>query len=174
MKNPKNGSGGFQKYLRKIFLVSIPLLLLQPVFGAQEHNVIVRGGWTNPIDSNNLISGAGSNLVNTYQSGVKTTTLTITGCKNNNDAWQVYVNRSDINWPINFVLYIKRTGVGDGTEGATVNGGLSFQAVNAAETFFLSGTGNRHNIPIQYQLSGVSLQTGPNNYSAGVIFTVIP
>jgi hypothetical protein len=171
-------SGNSQKttlslYIKKFGWLLIPVLLLQPVFGAQGHNIIVMGGWMNPINSSNLISGAGSNLVNSYQSDGSASNLSIIGGQKS-EAWQVYINRSVVNWPANFVLYVKRTGAGDGIEGINVSGGLSFQAVTAAKTFLFSGTGNVHHIPIQYQLSGVSLETSPNNYNTSVIFTVIP
>jgi hypothetical protein len=174
MKDYNRRLDGFPKRPIKIFLILMPLLLLQPVYGAQDHNITVMGGWTNPIDSTDLISGAGSHLTNSYQSGINATILTITGNNKKNAVWQVYVSRSDMNWPSNFVLCVKRTGAGDGKEGTTINGGLSFIEVGAAKTLFFSGTGNHHNIPIQYQLSGVSLQTGPNNYNTGVVFTVTP
>ncbi len=156
-----------------IFWALVPVLSFQPVFGAEQHNIIVMGGWTNPIHSANLASGAGSNLVNTYQSDAGATTLSIVGGKKD-AVWQVYINRSEMNWPSGFMLYVRRTGPGDGTEGVTVRGGLSFQVVNSAKTLLCSGTGNVRCIPVQYQLSGVSLATAPNNYVSGVVYTVIP
>ena len=160
-------------YFKRIFWVLLPLLLMQPVFGAHGYTIIVMGGWTHPIDSGNLISGAGSNLLNTYQSDTRATTLSVIG-GNKNQAWQVYIECSEMNWPVGFQLAVKRTGAGDGKEGITVRGGLSFQNVNSAKTLFLTGTGDVHSIPVQYQLSGVSLGTSPNHYNTGVIFTVVP
>jgi hypothetical protein len=156
-----------------IFGFVMALLICQLVLGAQEPHMIVMGGWINPIDSANLISGAGSNLVNTYQSDAGATTLSIVGGEKD-QAWQIYINRSEMNWPSNFVLYVRRTGPGDGTEGSTVRGGLSFQVVNSAKTLLCSGTGKVHHIPLQYQLSGVSLTTNPGNYNLGIVYTLIP
>ena len=131
------------------------------------------GSWTNPIHSANLVSGAGSDLENTYQSDANATTLSILdGPKDG--AWQVYISRADMNWPVNFTLSVKRTGAGSGTEGKTVRGGLPFQTVNAAKTLFFTGIGPVLHIPVQYQLSGVSLRTSPNVFNTGVTFTVIP
>ena len=168
--SPKNAAGNC---LAIILGVLIPVLSFQPVFGAEQHNIIVMGGWTNPVNSANLASGAGSNLVTTYQSEAGATTLSIVGGKKD-AVWQVYINRSEMNWPSSFVLYVRRTGPGDGKEGVTVRGGLSFQVVNSARILLCSGTGDVRYIPIQYQLSGVSLATDPNHYVSGVVYTVIP
>ncbi len=81
------------------------------------------------------------------------------------------VRRSDTLWHGNLVLSVRRTGNGSGSRAPI--GGETYQAVSLADTTFYSGAGNHANVPVQFMISGVSVQVPPNSYSTTVTFTVV-
>jgi len=128
------------------------------------------GGWNLIIDSSHLTGGPGSDLTSTYVSGTNATDIDINNTRAKD--WQVYINRADTNWPSEFTLYAQRTSAGDGS--GIINGGTGYQEITTSQVLFLSGTKNRSNIFIQYQLTGVSISIPPGSYSTTVIYTVTP
>lgn len=133
-------------------------------------SITAAGGWTQTIDAVNLTAGAGSDLNSTYTSLNNATIIDIGGAGNNN--WRVDVRKTDATWDGNFHIFVRRTGDGSGPGPGTISGGTSFMEVTAIDTQFFSGSRNRSNVPVAYQLQGVSLNIGPNTYNTSVTFTV--
>lgn len=150
------------------FLILLLFLLLVK---AEAIDISTTGGWTQTINASNLVSGAGSNLTDTYESVTTATLLTISNTIDKNDNWRVDVKRTDSTWHGNFTLSVKRTtnGVGPGS----VSGGLSYIAIQTTDSQFFSGAGNKNNINLQYQLTGMSVSVAPQTYSTTITYTVV-
>ncbi|MGQ9809957.1 MAG: hypothetical protein ACUVQ7_01265 [bacterium] len=130
-------------------------------------DISASGGWTEVIDADDLVAGAGSNLIDQYQSAQDATTIDIS----NVEFYDVYVRKSDNNWNNDLILYIKRTGAGSG--GGNISGGTTFQEVTGTDSKFFSGYLARTGITVQYKLTGMSISISPDAYSTSVILTVV-
>jgi hypothetical protein len=121
---------------------------------------VTGSGWSENIDALNLLAGAGSNLIDTYQSAADAVQLNITATGN----WKVQVEKTDSTLPGGLHLYIRKTSTPEG----------SYQEVTDIDQDFLgvSGTGNT-NVNVQFKLTGVSIQVlPPGSYSATIQYTV--
>jgi hypothetical protein len=173
----RKGKGRIQ-YFRK-YCLGFTLFILIFILSVSDTEAAIKlsrsgTGWTQPIDSSNLISGAGSDLTSTYLSAIDATILSISNCKSDGDNWRIDVNRADTLWDsVNLTLSVLRTSDGTYNAGAMISGGTSFVPVNNTATTFFSGSGDHDNITIQYQLSGMSVITAPNNYRTVVTFTIV-
>jgi len=141
------------------------------VSGAGAIDIAVTGPWSLTIDEDDLIAGAGSDLISTYESNTDQVSIVISNTTGNDDNWRVDVRRTDTTWHSDFVLSIKRTG--DGTGGGSITDGTTYQQVGTTNSEMFSGAGDRSNIPIQLQLGGVSLQVAPDTYSTTITYTVV-
>jgi hypothetical protein len=130
------------------------------------------GGWNETVSESDLTSGAGSDLVGNYESTNDATNITISDCIGDSDNWRVDVRWVDEgSWHGDFALYVKRTS--DGAGSGSVSGGLSYIEITSTDVEFFSGAGDRSNIAIQYQLTGMSINVSPTNYNTTIIFTVV-
>lgn len=147
--------------MRKLFFTTfvflIALFLLFPGVSFAAIEITATGGWSETIDADDLISGAGSDLKSSYESEAEATLLTISGCVDDNDTWEVRVSRIDYNWP--FTLWVKTSGG-------------KYQAITASNSLLFSGAGNT-SIPLQYKLEGMSVQISPATYSTTITYTVV-
>lgn len=149
--------------MRKLFFTTfiflIALFLLFPGVSLAI-DISAEGVWSEIIDANDLVSGAGSDLKSSYESEAGATLLTISGCTDENDSWQVEVSRTDYNWSSKFVLYVRR-------------GEENYQAITTSNSTLFSGAGNTANIALQYKLEGMSVQVSPGTYSTTITYTVV-
>lgn len=144
-----------------VFLVLLPKEIL-------SLSVKVTGSWNETIDNMDLQGGAGSDLINSYESVSNVCDIDITGVPKDN--WRLDVSKVDIQWHPHFHLYVKRTS--DGTNGGGISGGTTYQEITDVYQTFFSGSDNIRNITIQYQLTGVSIQIPPNTYTTTIYYTV--
>jgi len=156
--------------VRLFFLAVLVLLFLTEAEGI---DISVTGGWSETVNETDLISGAGSNLVDTYESSTNASTINISNCIDDQDEWKLNVKRDDTGgWPISLILYVKRTS--DGTGGGSLSGGLSYTEISPTiDSQFFEGRGDRNNITVQYKLTGMSVSISSKNYSTTVVFTVV-
>lgn len=85
--------------------------------------------------------------------------------------WRVQISRQDINWHGNLQLYMRCTGEGIGT--GSINGINNYILLNTQPSDFLSGTESCNSIPIQYQITGLSVLLPVQTYSTNIVFTFI-
>lgn len=131
------------------------------------------GQWSLRIGIFNSQSGAGSDLVGSYESALGRHYLSVQGALDNSDNWRIDVSRSDANWPSAVDLFVRRIdSTGTGT-GVVENGGTTYQEVETIPTSFCYGRGNIFDVELQYKISGISLQVPPGVYTTSVIFTVV-
>ena len=139
---------------------------------AEAIDLSTTGGWSETINEFDLVSGAGSDLVDTYESATDATSMTISNCTGDSDNWRLDVRRiDDAGWHGDFTIYVKRTSDGEGT--GSVSGGLSYIEITTTDTQLFSGAGDRSNISIQYKLTGMSINVSPNTYGETITFTVV-
>ena len=151
------------KYPALIFLFSIISSdICQPV------SITVSGDWSETIDVSDLQSGAGSDLIDTYESASDQVDIDIN--IGGSGQWQVDVRKTDTNWHSNFQLSVVRTADGQGT--GNISGGTSYQEVTDTDQIFFEGSKNRTNIGAQLKLSGVSVQIPPDTYTTTIYYTV--
>jgi hypothetical protein len=140
-------------------------------YASMAVSITAIGGVSRTIDSSDLISGAGSDLRDTYESPSDATSIAILDCTGTAEAWRVDVSRSDVEWNSNLTLYLRRTsdGIGDGT----ILGGEEYQEVTSSINAFFSGEGDRQFIYVQYKLTGESVQIPRDQYISNITYTVV-
>ncbi len=154
---------------RALFLF-IPLWLLATK--SEAIDLSAAGGWGETVNASDLVAGAGTKLIDTYESLTDATYLAISDCTDDSDSWRVDARRVDEGgWYGDFTLYVERTS--NGTGNGSISGELSYVEINSIDTQIFSGTGDRSNITIQYKLTGMSINVSPSNYNTMVLFTVV-
>jgi len=133
-------------------------------------NITVTGSWSETIDASDLEAGAGSDLIDTYESIAGAVSISISGTTGPSDNWRVDVKKVDTNWDSSFHLYVRRTS--DGT-GGSVSGGTAYQEITDVDQSFFDGSDDVGGINIQLKLSGVSVQISPDSYITTVYYTVV-
>lgn len=130
-------------------------------------SITVTGNWPETIDSTDLQAGAGSNLIDTYESATDAVTIDISATAGD---WGLDVKKIDTNWHSNLHLHVQRTS--DGAGSGSISGGDAYQEVTDTDVPFFSGNGDRSNIKVQLKLTGVSIQVPPDIYTTAVYYTV--
>ncbi|MEA1987183.1 MAG: cohesin domain-containing protein [Candidatus Marinimicrobia bacterium] len=95
----------------------------------------------------------------------------ITGTANDADTWRVDIKRTDTNWHGDFILSFKR--VNDGNGSGSISGGTTYQIVTTSDQTFYTGAGDRSDIYLQNNLSGISYQIPPDTYITTIQLTII-
>lgn len=148
-----------------ILLPTVAAIFL--VTAAYAQDITATGGWTETIDTADLVSGAGSDLTDTHESGSGATTIGLT----HDGGWRVDVKRTDSVWHTDFTLYTQRTSEGSGS--GSISGGDAYQEITTTDGEFFTGSLDRSDITIQYRLTGMSVGAQPATYSTTVTFTVV-
>ncbi|MCK5584978.1 hypothetical protein KAJ02_02795 [Candidatus Bipolaricaulota bacterium] len=155
----------------RLFVASFLLIaLLLHTSAWSAPSISGAGSWILTIGSLDLIAGAGSEFVASYESAVDAVLLS----PNPNPqqlAYRVDVRRVDTAWHGNFVLWLKRSG--DGTGSGSISGGTTYLAVTTTDQSFFTGLDDRINIPIQLRLTVVSIQIPPGGYETTIFYTIV-
>jgi len=129
------------------------------------------GNWAETINAGDLVGGAGTDLNDQYTSASDQVAITISNTLDDNDNWRVDVRKSDTSWHNDLSVSVKRTDGGSGT--GAISGGTSFQTAGAVDAEFFNGRGDRSNVHVQLQVSGMSVSIPPATYSTSIVFTVV-
>ena len=138
---------------------------------ADAISIVVTGVWAEIVDKTDLQGEPGSSLHSTYESAADEVVIDITGTSGSSDNWRVDVRRSDTKWHEDLVLWVRRTGDGNG-DGA-ISDGTIYQQVTTTDTELFSGSGDRTTIDIQEKLTGVSTQMLADDYATTLTYTVV-
>ena len=168
--------------MRKFVLI----ILLISSFGGQAQTITATGSWT-PVVS--VITEAGNNYASTtIQSAPNQTLVSVSvpsivlGLFANH--YTVYVRRTDSgpNWnTAGLELWVRRTGDGAGGGSSLLGvsnifGGDAFQQITTGDQYFFEGnnfgTTPRTSIPLQYQITGVSVEVPVANYTTTITYTL--
>lgn len=156
----------FGKYLIFALLIITFLVLVYPQ-RAEATDISVSGSWSETINADDLIDGAGSDLLSTYQNSGGDISLTLSNGSSN---WRVDVKRSDTIWSSNFSLGVRRVSSGSG---GTVSGGTTYLTIRTIDSEFFTGSGSPSGIDLQLRLSGVSIAIPVDIYSTTITYTVV-
>ncbi len=130
----------------------------------------VEGNWNYAISP---IVEAGNDFSYEYTSNPAQVYLSATTSKgkgNGNFRWSFSIHKEDIFWDAALQLFVKRTGNGNG--GGFIQGGTAFQEISNNDNFFFSGKKSRADIPLQFQIQGVSVLIPSGNYATSVVYTL--
>jgi hypothetical protein len=131
-------------------------------------------GWTVSIASS--ITEAGSDYATTTSTSAANQTLLDLNLTKNTP-YTVMVHKIDTDWNNGLTLSSRRTGAGtSGSGGGTISGGLSYIALTGSPQVFFTGvagnSGRANNIPIQYQISGISVTIPVKTHITTVVYTI--
>ncbi len=123
------------------------------------------------------ITEAGSNYATNVMSAVDQTLIDLRAA-NNIFTFTISVHKLDTDWDNTLSVWVQRTGEGISSGGGTVStsGGLTYQQVTNSTLYFFSGTlpnnRRRRDVPIQYEIRGLSVLIPVKTYSTSIIYTV--
>lgn len=160
--------------MHRIVSVWIAMVMISFHISLRGQDIVVKGGWSLTVDESNLAGGAGTDLIDTYESDLEALEIRIRkgGLTKFDDwYWRVDVNKSDFNWHQDFRLDVRRTS--DGTGEGNISGGSAYREVTDSPDTFFSGSRNRSQIGVQLRLRGMSVSVPPDDYSTTVYYTVI-
>jgi len=152
------------------------LLLLLSYFLQAQHTLTVGGSnWTVAITP---ITEAGSNYTATYESATNQILLAASVPLLLGSGKVSVHYEANPTWNSALILNIRRTGNGTtGCVGCTISGGNNYQALTLTdiELFRINAilaVASYTNIPIQLQLTGVSVTVPAAAYNSRVVFTI--
>ena len=157
--------------LKKVIKYAVLLILLSLIctgHTCKAINIEVTGNWSETINAARLQAGAGSDLIDTYESAVDVAYIDISATTG---SWSIDIRKVDTNWHANFHLYVRRTSDGNGS--GSISGGSSYQEITDTDQSFFGGNRARSYVDLQLRLTGVSIQVPPDIYTTTVYYTVI-
>ena len=115
------------------------------------------------------LTGAGGSDIGESETAVNEKELDVRNPTNN---WRIDISKTDILWDPNIIIYVRRTGDGDGV--GPFSGGLVYQEITDIDTTFFSGTGASDNIPLQFKYGGnyASLGVATGLYETTITYTI--
>lgn len=157
-------------------LYIIIFVILSGMLTSQTRTLGVSGSnWTVSVPS---ITEAGSNYSGTYESASNQILLAVSvPLLLGNGRVSVRYTANPL-WNSSLVLNARRTGNGTtGCVGCTISGGTTYQAITLTdvELFRIQAVlaiASYTNIPVQLQLTGVSVTIPAANYNSTVVFTI--
>lgn len=136
--------------------------------GEAAEVITVSGSWSETIDASDLVGGAGSGLIGTYESNWDQIVLDIDVGRGK---FRVDVSKINTYWHSDFQLRVRRTS--DGTGDGKISGGTSYQEITDTYQSFFTFKKDRTGIELQLELSGVSVQVAPDTYTTTVYYTIV-
>lgn len=120
---------------------------------------------------------AGADFQNQFETASDAIVLSVAILPNDTEnvffrTWRIDVSRNDIDWHPNLNLAIKRTGNGSSDFDRTVQSGEFYQKIEQNNNFFFNGIGWINSIPLQLELSGISVVLPAKSYATEIIFTL--
>lgn len=136
-------------------------------------DITLTGNWVFSVSATD-ISEAGRDFTGTHLSAANQVLVDIFRTQGNSPFnWKVDVRKSDVDWVPSLQLFVRRTGDGYAPNGSSsISGGITFQLLTNTNQAFFNGRRNYYDIPIQFQLSGVSVLLPSKTYSTTVMYTV--
>ncbi len=135
-------------------------------------SIATTGSWSKSVDANDLVAGAGTDLVSTQTSSSNQGSIDVSGTTGDSDNWRIDVKRVDTTWDSDFTIYVRRTG--DGTGSGSISGGTTFQEVTTTDATFFSGSGDRSGINVEFKIEGFSVGTIPvDTYDTAITYTIV-
>jgi hypothetical protein len=87
--------------------------------------------------------------------------------------WHIDIKKNDIDWHNDLNLFVRITGNGTSQFNTSVQNGTSYQQIQDFDNLFFNGTGWINNIPVQLQITGISVTIPSKLYVTELIFTLL-
>lgn len=155
------------------------LVISTTMFGQGFINITAAGSWMKTITPTDIIE-AGNDYPSSFESNPNQTLLSIYP-NNKNFQVYVYVTRSNDNWHDNLILKVKRNGSGTNTN-TNISGELTYHLIPDAQSpagrpssvpSFFTCYDDFVNIPLQYEITGISVVLPVKSYSTTITYTVM-
>jgi len=153
---------------RRVWLLGLVSLLFFP-FSLTAIDITITGSWSFTLSSGNLQGGAGSDFTSEYESASNQVLLKIS--KAGGNSWRIDVQRIDTSWPSSVALYVRRTGAGTGK--GTINDGTTYHLVTTSTTTWMTGRGDKDQVPLQEKVGSLSVVIGEGTFSTAIRYTVV-
>lgn len=158
--------------MKKLLLILFFLSIISSIF---SQSLTVSPGWSVTIPASTIIEAGLNYTTTTVTSGASQSTMSITTNSNNVNVF-VYVQKTDVTWDSNLTLWVRRSGNGTGAGNSSITNGTTFQQItNTPIQFFTVYMGKSRtysSIPIQYQISGISVIIPAQTYTTTLLFTI--
>ena len=158
----------------KASIIVVVMLLLSSVrlFAPPAISLKVTGKWDMILRPTDLTGGAGTDYQNPFESAVDEVKLTISKTAGPTAPWRIDIRKTDITWDPSLTLNVKRSS--DGTGDGTISGGTSYLSVTSTDQQLFTGTGDRSQIGLQYQIGGFSVNNiNMTTYDTTIYITVV-
>jgi len=152
-----------------LIVIALSAQIFAPRVPAAPLSLTESGSWNaGSFGIAQLTGAAGTNFTATQTSSANAVLMTI--ANTTLTGWNITVRKVDTTWNAGLHAFVRRTGAGTGT--GTVAGGLTYQEITGTDLAFLSGTNNKASIPLQFQLTGLSVTVGAGLFSTTVFYTL--
>lgn len=148
------------------------LVISNTMFSQGFINITVDGSSWMKTFAPSDISEAGNDYQTSFESNSNQTLLTINP-NNRNRLVHVYVTRSNDNWHNDLIIKVKRTSSGTNMTNAIINGGLFYHTISDLNTEFFTSEGYPTDVPLQYEITGISVVLPVQSYSTTITYTVM-
>jgi hypothetical protein len=163
----------------KVFSTVVFFLLVPHILWGQQLNVEIQGE-ANPGSLLNPLREAGDDY-SSYIVDESNVFISVFYSNffdylfNPNKKWSIYVHKSDVDWPSDFLLQVKRSGNGSRVwfgSGVNISHGVNYQEITNNPVYFFRGRHGISSIPLTFQLSGFSVTMGAGDFETSIVFTV--
>jgi hypothetical protein len=155
--------------MRTTILILALMLFTIKIVAAQGQSsiTITNSSWT-PSVGTNPVSITGNDYINsTLTSSVYQSLLNV----NSNEGYTISINKTDIDWIAGLSLWVGRTG--DGTaSSATISANVPFIQLTYLDQALFTGNKDRINIPLQFEIRGLSVLLPAKQYTTTIVFTI--
>ena len=157
--------------MKKLYIITLFILCVGSQYGYSQ-SITVTGTWSASIAAGTITEAGTDYGVTTLSSLTNQSLLSVDDGPGNNN-WRVFVKKTDIDWNFGLTLSLKRTGNGTGSGNFTTTTiGTTYIQLTALDQLFISGNKVINNIPIQYEIGGISVLIPAKSYSTQVVYTL--
>ncbi|NND05994.1 MAG: hypothetical protein HKN87_06425 [Saprospiraceae bacterium] len=134
--------------------------------------------WHLKVNSEDIIA-AGEDFAGIYETSANHMRIGVqVGAENYQNKmerrWVLEVERRNKGWHQDLVISTRRTGGGSGPRyGQAIEGGEIYREINRKPIRFFSCRGWRYDIPMQFELRGISVLLPVKTYSVELRFTIV-
>lgn len=149
------------------------LMLLSIGSNAQAVRLSVNN-WNETLNASDLVfaNEAGSDLNSTVETASDFSLMEIRNVGVSR-AWKITVSKQDINWNVNLLPAVIRSGLNEIDAGLGVtSGSTSYVQVTDVAQDYIFGTGEVTNIELGFRVQGISLALPAQYYQTRIVFTL--
>jgi hypothetical protein len=144
---------------------------LMGAIGAEAAEVRVLGLCAGTVGPKSLLASWRTHKPTTYASARDQVLLTVCNTASPESTWRIDIRRSDLDWPQGVKLRVRRTG--DGMGDGLVAGGRGYMEVGASYRTLCTGMGDRANVPLQFELTGVRWGIPVGTHATTITYTIV-